>query len=762
MPMGKPAACLKIVDFAKLCVASGTDDAAAADTSAVTDRSSTVLPDATDIPTNASRAALMPIVAPVAEHSTLDATTAAGRLSMDSAAAPTAAAGLTTGPDTADAASMDCVTATGTPPTAPIAAAASLSGPLMIAGSAASANRAVEDAAAAAAAAAVTTTDALLGMPSVSEAVQISQRASPTVAAQPSSALGTSGTGVRVCQPAQPAAGPSDAVSMLTHLAHQIAQALADAAIQLVPQQQQQQQQQQNLPVKPRQQQQQQLKQRQQTQQLQQHRMQNPHQQEQQQQQQQQQQHQQQEQRQQLMAAASSRKLVAAFSTDDASGAALDACVAMTKPVLPGSVSRPGLLPVPAVTMATETPEAGGLSLLALSLASASAASAPAAAAAPTMLPSCSLPQKPNERHSSNSTQPAAVAWPRSGIWPGSQTQKSLHGAVPPVRMGPPPPVQLGPPAPSVLTASVPPPPAAAWPPPPAWPPQWPQLPWGQPPPAPASQYLPPVIAPPAPPPGSPPPQPASGSAALLLPSLPLSSREVAISASAVSAQAPVMPVTSLAQKLKEPRGGDGARSEAVAWPSSGTWPGSQTHQPPVLHGAGPSKAQLRKRKKPAQQQRPAAKRQKAPAGSGRRPHQKADSAGSVGSVNGNASSSKEEDDHAGLSAKKGSAVASRSSGGGGTASTAAQPKPDKRFRQKLRRSSQLAERAQQAYAVASGKVLPGLHAVPHGQRGHQQLPKSQGKQGKGKGQAHRPAQSQKGRKGARLEPSPFKTLSSR
>lgn len=208
------------------------------------------------------------------------------------------------------------------------------------------------------------------------------------------------------------------------------------------------------------------------------------------------------------------------------------------------------------------------------------------------------------------------------------------------------------------------------------------------------------------------------------------------------------MPLSSLAQKLKEVCDGKGTGSEAVAKPSSGTK--SRAHKSSQLHRAVLSNVRLplkpQKRKGLAQPQKQAAKRQKAPVESSRGPHQRADSAGSVGSVYSNANSSKEEVDHPGLPSKKSPAVAHRSSGGGQAASTAA--RPGKRFRQKLRRKSKLAECAQQAYAVASGKVLPDLHAVPYGQRDREQLPKGQGKKGKGKGQGHRSAQSQRGRKG--------------
>lgn len=453
---------------------------------------------------------------------------------------------------------------------------------------------------------------------------------------------------------------------------------------------QQQQQTQQKLQLQKEKQQQQKLQQEEQQQQKQ---TQQPQQQEEKQQQQQEKQQQQQQQqhqkqhRQQILTAASPMELLAALSADK-SGVALAGCLAMTKPAAaPTQAPHPGFTLRPAVPMATDTPKAACFLRPASLSASASTPSAPpAAAAAAAMVLPPSSIQAQAGSATGSAIRSGGLAWPEAVKWPP-------QGAFPGLGQQHAPSVRLGPPVGLVPTKPVAmPPPPAAWPRPPARPFHSPLLYWGQPPPAqPVTQYR-QVIAPPAPPPGPPPPQPASGTAALVPPPLP-----------------------SVFPRLQ---------------------------------------ARPQKRKAPAHQHRPAAKRQTP---SGRRaPHRewrREDSGGSVGSVHSNSRSEGEDKDCPGSSSKKKSSP----SGAVGLrlckphpVTTGIRPRPGKHGRRSLKHKARLAESAQEAYARASGKVIPDAPATPGGgQRDCGQLPKNKGKKGKGKGPSHKPAQTQKGRIGA-------------
>ncbi|KAL3157942.1 hypothetical protein ABBQ32_012344 [Trebouxia sp. C0010 RCD-2024] len=573
---------------------------------------------------------------------------------------------------------------------APLAAALHVSMPCV---SATSANGNLTDAAAA------TNQGASVNASSASEPV-IAAQVPSYITAVPADVLSSSGAS----QSAEAAAAAQ--LAALSHLAQQIAEALAEAAFQLVKggskaeqfqleqqahdlqphcqqlhekglQQQQTHQLQERLE---RQQQQQGQETQQQQPKLHEAKQQQPqqlHQQHQKQQQAKQQQQQQQpqglqkqkQQEQQVMTAASSVELLAALSADK-SGVPLAACLAApTQAPHPGFTFEPALF-----SMATDTPEAACLSAPASS--SVSASSAAAAAVAAAVLLSSSI-----QAQAGGATRPGIEPWLPCGAF----LEVGLQA--PPVRSGPPP-VRAGPPAPGAM-----PPPPVAGPQLPAWTPHQPLRYWGQPPPAqPTTQYQQLVIAPLTPLPGPPPPQPAAG-------------------------QTPLAP-------------------------------------PPLPSGSSRLPSRPHKRKAPAQQQRPAAKRQMP---LDRRAPRRADSAGSVGSVHSNSCSEAKGEDAVGSSSpsrRPPSKLVPVRLCDPPLLGTGSRLGPGKHSRRRLRHKSKLAECAQEAYARASGKAIPAAPAIPGGpQRNRGQPPKTKGKQGKGKqgkgkGPSYKPSQIHKGRVG--------------
>ncbi|KAL3159965.1 hypothetical protein ABBQ38_010353 [Trebouxia sp. C0009 RCD-2024] len=655
---------------------------------AVTQRRSAPLSGPAAVPTADLRAPALPDVASLGDcYSTagLHGSPAVGR---SLPAAPTAAEAPNS------AASIACATGVAAP--RPLAAAWHVSMPCV---RATSANGDGTDAAAA------TRQGASAYTSSASQAAKTAQVPSYMTVA-PADVLVSSGASSQSAE-----AAVAVQLAALSQLAQQIAEAVAEAAFQLVKgaskaeqrqreqqprdsqphcqqlhDKEQQQQQTQQLQEQLQQQQQQQEKQQQQqklheaqpqqTQQLLQQHQKQPQQrlllQEQQPKQQQQQQQQQQtqglqkQQEQQIMTAASSVELLVALSADK-SGMALAACLAMTTPA-----PHPGFTFEPAsFSMATDTPAAPCLA------APASSSAASAAAAAVAVAAAAALPPSIIQANAGGATRPESEQWPPGRAFPEVGLQ------APPVRFGLAPPVRLGPPAPAAM-----PPPPAVWPQLPAWSPHQPLRYWGQPPPAqPMTQYMQRVIAPPAPPPGPPPPQPAAGPTPLAPPPLPSGSSRL------------------------------------------------------------PSRPQ--KRKAPAHQQRPAAKRQMP---SGRRAPQRADSAGSVGSVHSNSCSEAKGEDGVDSSSPPKSPplnlVPIRPCNPP-LLGTGSKLGPGKHSRRRLQHKSKLAECAQEAYARASGKAIPAAPATAGGpQRSRGQPPKSKGKQGKGKGPSYKPSQTQKGRVG--------------
>lgn len=383
--------------------------------------------------------------------------------------------------------------------------------------------------------------------------------------------------------------------------------------------------------------------------------------------------------------------------------AAVPSLLATAMPSLPAAATTPVLVAsartgTQAVSMATDTPEASTPASLPLAT-RAPTAVADAAAAASLLSDSAVLPSTPamtspvisssaTTAHAGAQVAAGIASLPARGAAPQAipkldkQVQPPmLTGPPPAVYMGPLPPVRLGPPPPAAPLPL----PSPPW----GWPqlrPAWPQPQWLPSPPVPVTHWARPVVAPPAPPPGGPPPSTLPPPAAL--PPKPLAASKKAKQAKVGNAQEQQRQQQHQQQQRPQQRHQQQQRRQQQR---------QQQKQPARAAEDAHSVVRIAQ---PAKQSNRGLKR-----------------TNSVGSVDSNSDS---EDEQARSDARQ-PAVQSASASTAKEGQSKARPtykKLGKHTRRKLRQKAKLAECAQEAFAKAALKAQQGSAKAPQPQPG--------------------------------------------